>query len=254
MTFLKTDRIKHVYICSKCKEVTHASFIDSEIAKSQSEIETICDLFTERGSGWHLSRIISCEVRVGQYIPHRGGCYTDFPTHIRAKNACINIKTSSKCFVYSILASLHSMRNPNRLESYDKFLRLYNFSDCLDVVELTQISKFSRENDISINVYSFSGLDLLPIQIDTERKSKHVNLLLHNKHHFFIKNVNRLASSGSKLQRFFCYNCLCGFRDSEALAKHENFCNRPQQLYFGLQQRMSCDAISQRNQFPLSNR
>ena len=229
--FLKNHLSQVFYICSKCKELTSSKFIDREIARAQSELEIIIDLITERGSGWTLSKIVLCEVRVGKFIPHKGGCFKDFPAFIRLKKACINPRTDNNCFMYAILASLHPQIKSQRLSVYDPYIKLYNFTGCFGLVDLTQITKFSRLNDISINVYSFSlNRNLLPIQVETQRKPKHVNLLLHNEHYFCIRNFRRLASSSAKWQRYFCYKCLYGFRDLNALANHEQYCDKPQKL------------------------
>ena len=128
--FLKNHLSQVFYICSKCKELTSSKFIDREIARAQSDLEIIIDLFTERGSGWTLSKIVLCEVRVGKFIPHKGGCFKDFPAFIRLKKACINPRTDNNCFMYAILASLHPQIKSQRLSVYDPYIKLYNFTGC----------------------------------------------------------------------------------------------------------------------------
>ena len=129
-----------------------------------------------------------------------------------------------------MLASLHQVKSSDRPISYQPFIKLYDFTDFWGTVDLNQIKSFEKKNNISVNVYTTSNKDVLPIQISSEKREKHVNLLLQDEHYFCIRNFHRLASSKKSWQRFFCYNCISGFRNKIQLTNHEQFCNKPQKL------------------------
>ena len=95
VVFLKSNTKTTTYFCSKVKIIPGKAIIEVIIDEIQTEIEVIADLFNERGSGWTLDKISLCEVRVGRYIPHKGGCLKNFSTILRSKKACINVNTAN---------------------------------------------------------------------------------------------------------------------------------------------------------------
>ena len=97
------------------------------------------------------------DIRVGKYVPRVGGCYTELPAWLLKRKAILNIKTSTDCFMYSVLAALHPpLVHKNRPNQYIEHLEKYDFSDVRGIVSIKDVEKFERKNKISINVYSLN--------------------------------------------------------------------------------------------------
>ena len=230
--FVKINLSQKAYFCSEVKEISSESLIDGVIESCQNDIDLLSDVYTARGSGWILSSIDLLEVRVGMFIPHKGGCYKNFGSDSLNKKACINIKTDEDCFMFAVLAGLHPAPfHAERTNWYIQFITRYDWEGVRGVVDLSQINTSERRNqNISINVYTLLSKDVLPLRISQTIREHHINLLLHKDHFFLIKNFNRLCSSRSIWKRYFCYNCLQGFRNNEALDTHKKFCRKPQKV------------------------
>ncbi|XP_071640905.1 uncharacterized protein [Temnothorax longispinosus] len=164
--------------------------------------------FQERDSGWALTRILNLTVSVNKYNPLRAGCHLELPKDIKVKNAVINVLSmDNACFAWSVVAALHpTERHSERESSYPHYSTVLNVRDIEFPMTLSQIKKFERLNNISVNVYTIEGKktsNVLPIRL-TDRTSvkKHVNLLYvpdprdNNVGHFaWIKHLSRLVSS-----------------------------------------------------------
>ncbi|XP_071652313.1 uncharacterized protein [Temnothorax longispinosus] len=164
--------------------------------------------FQERDSGWALTRILNLTVSVNKYNPLRAGCHLELPKDIKVKNAMINVLSmDNACFAWSVVAALHpTERHSERESSYPHYSTVLNVRDIEFPMTLSQIKKFERLNNISVNVYTIKGKktsNVLPIRL-TDRTSvkKHVNLLYvqdprdNNVGHFaWIKHLSRLVSS-----------------------------------------------------------
>ncbi|XP_053208508.1 uncharacterized protein LOC128392507 [Panonychus citri] len=213
-----------------------ASDIMAKIGKALSEIDSFIDQYTQKGSGWSVARFIHCDVIFGLYKPHKGGCRSiQLPNDLKNKKCLISPDTISDCFMYSVLAGLHTPQyNPQRVTLYRRYLDLYDFSDVRGNVSVHQIKKFTRKNAISVNVYSYDvdSKTIWPIKVMDKENTKHVNLLLYNDHYFTITNFNRLASTSGTRNNYFCYRCICSFNNQERLDAHRNDClnHTPQKL------------------------
>ena len=59
--------------------------------------------------------------------------------------------------MYSVLYSLHPVQNnPNRTSNYIHLIDNYNLSDVRGIVDLEKIGIFEKNNNISVNVYSYN--------------------------------------------------------------------------------------------------
>lgn len=60
---------------------------------------TALEEFQERDSGWALSRIMNLIVNINKCNPMQAGCWIDIPTHVKVKNAVVNVRsTDNACF------------------------------------------------------------------------------------------------------------------------------------------------------------
>ena len=128
-------------------------------------------------------------------------------------------------------------RNPKRIT---KILKLQaeklNWKDLNFPMELKDISRFEKLNEISINVYGYEKTEVYPLRVSTHTSdSHHVNLLLisegEKKHYCLIKSMSRLLASQvstRKAKKFFCPRCLNAFGRQELLDKHLELCGDTQ--------------------------
>lgn len=153
--------------------------------------------------------------------------YIPLPQIIAAKKAVINIQNEdNKCFLWSVLAGIHpTENNSHRVSSYVPFLNELNIDGIDFPTPLSQIDKFERLNQISINVFGWEK-EIFPLHITRHNFDKHVNLLLiwdgEQSHFCLIKNLSRLLGNLTKHehQSFYCPYCLHRFVNKSKLDSH----------------------------------
>ena len=219
----------------------------------------------ERGSGWSLKRILHLSVNINKYNAMRVGSYIPLPKDIYNKKACVNVKNKdNKCFVWSVLAGLHDEPcHPERVSHYEKREKDLNLNGIEFPVKLSDISKFERQNDVSVNCYILKkmckGKDVDKIYHEVspvhntrfrDEKNKHVNLLLiqdqyvlengeelgendnedfslPSYHYVLIKDMSRLLRSqltSFTRKCFVCDRCMNFVQSEEKSAAHERDC------------------------------
>ncbi|XP_071640852.1 uncharacterized protein [Temnothorax longispinosus] len=197
--------------------------------------------FQERDSGWALTRILNLTVSVNKYNPLRAGCHMKLPQDIKVKNAVINVLSMDNvCFAWSVVAALHpTERHSERESSYPHYSTVLNVRDIEFPMTLSQIKKFERLNNISVNVYTIEGKktsNVLPIRLTDHTNDNHVNLLYmqdpqdNNVGHFaWIKHLSRLVSSQINKHghtKYICDRCLHYFSSSDKLQSHTVECRK----------------------------
>ena len=170
------------------------------------------------------------EISGGKYKPHKGGCSSmQLPSQLRKKKCLIEFKTNTDCFMYSVLYSLHPVQNnPNRKSNYIHLIDDYNFSDVRGIVDLEKIGIFEKNNNISVNVYSYNLAEkfVIPLRIAKHTLERHIRIFLYNDHYYPITSFQRLLSSRTDFQRYHCERCLFGFREEQKLFDHVADCNQ----------------------------
>ncbi|GFW57238.1 uncharacterized protein TNCV_541521 [Trichonephila clavipes] len=176
-----------------------------------------------RDSGWTLDEILRLEVRTNRYSSFRGSSsFLEVPKQIAETKAIINVinKKDSQCFMWSILAVLYpNTSNPNKTSSYVPHLNKLNFDGISFPTPLNEVKKFSKMNDIGINIYSFEEyLKIFPLLISDIVCEKHIDLPYVKNgefgHDCFIKSLSRLVSkqvSKHQHKTFICKRCLSAF-------------------------------------------
>ncbi|XP_045466456.1 uncharacterized protein LOC123675190 [Harmonia axyridis] len=149
---------------------------------------------SNKGSGWALSKIIHLEIAINKF--EMGNCaggvggssYIKLPNQISKKKACINVKNNDEaCFFWSVVSALYPTKtNSDRTTNYPFYSSVLR-TDGLELpMKLSQITKFEKMNDISVNVY---GLQL------TEKENQSfysVSPLRLTQHHLAHNHVNLL--------------------------------------------------------------
>ena len=206
--------------------------------------------FTLKGSGWSLKTIDALQLRINIVNPLKGGTYLDLPKHMKDKKAIINVKNSdNKCFKYSILSKFDNRSNKTYFkEKYFKMLEKQSGLDfkCIDFpTPISQVKKFERLNNVSINIYSLNDDNVIfPLYICNTESNKHFDLFLFNNdetsHYCYIKHFSRFIRSQktkncSKL--IICKRCFTTFGEKpcesklwgmEGLIEHQKNCGKNQ--------------------------
>ena len=162
---------------------------------------------------------------------HRGSSFSELPPYLKSKKAIVNVRNNDqKSFLWSVLASLHPPNDHTcRVSNYEKHEHSLNVTGISYPVKQTDIPKFEKQNEISINLFGFEK-ELFPIQITKSRYEKHVNLLVFSSdgksHYCWIKNFSRLLATQKSCsnKHFFCDYCLHGFTTENLLVGHRPYC------------------------------
>ena len=125
-------------------------------------------MYQKEGSGWSLDQVLHLDLNIAQYKPLKGSSYIPLPKKLSNKKAIINVKNSdNKCFMWSVLASLHPVklnRYPERIYHYESFQNELKFDGIEFPVTVDKIATFERQNNISINLFGFESV-LFPVYI-----------------------------------------------------------------------------------------
>ena len=247
ITFVKKDKdggepIKlETYFRSYTKTVLRSTEINAFLEQANEKIETSFDQFLKRGSGWILETIDYLKISGAEFAPMRGKSYIPTPVSIKGKHAIVNIQNEdNRCFEYAIIASQHyteiDQNSAKRPGQYTKWLGKYNFDGCSMPMEINDINKFEKNNNMSINVYHIEhdGKMITPLRISQQEKKleEYINLLLiegeDRCHYTWIRNFNRLLCYDIKHPKKFCPFCLSPFdpRYKKKLEEHLPLCRK----------------------------
>lgn len=218
--------------------------------------------FETSGSGWRLEDIHELLVSSNKCCEFSGSSYIELPESIQKKKAVINVHNyDNECFKWAVLSALYPViKDPQRVNKYEKYTNTLNFSGINFPVDIKQIKKFEELNtSISINVYTLDERfdnkkklmeqQVIPLRISKNIRNNHINLLLLSKpikdnsndstlkdkicntnvktHYCWFKNLSRLVRSqntkcGHKI--FVCDRCLQYFQTEEKLNSHKDVC------------------------------
>ena len=153
-----------------------------------------------------------------KYDPMRISSYLPLPKELKAKQRCLNIENNDeKCFLWSILASLHPLQYRNHLDRVSKYWENedgLNMSRIQYLIDRKDISKSEHQNNMSVNVYGYKckNIFLLPTTTMTIARC-----------YVLVKDLSRLVLrqyNNYKDKKYFCQYCLHGCTSEEALKNH----------------------------------
>ena len=171
-----------------------------------------------------------------KYDLMRASSYLPLLKELKAKHVCLNIQNNvKKSFLWSILASLHSLQYRNHLAGvwkYHEYEHELNMSGIQYPVDIKHIGKFEHQNNISVKYMSTKIKKIFPLLITTMAVPKHhVNLLYitadEKPPHVLVKDLSRLISNqynNHKGNTFFCQYCLHSCTSEDVLKKHLERC------------------------------
>ena len=223
--------------------------IPDRLSYAKNIVLAFFDGFIHMGSGWFLKEINLLRLAVYKCNPF-GGC-SSISLPIPNKHSILNIRCSDqRCFVYSVLAAFRRCSNPTRYTSYLDLVPTLNLRGLSFPTKLSEIPKFEKNNNVTINVFGlFSREDLTVQELSAKNKflphpmyistnfdantCKHINLLLYKNHFMLIRNINSfVAPFYWKTSRYYCSKCFISFRKKILYQIHQRV-NCTDKVYTG---------------------
>merc|ERR1712055_564862 len=208
-----------VYLSGKNRRMLDISEFQDLYDESKNKIWLTFDAWLKDGSGWIIQSVDEFHLKICKYTPLQGSSYIKSPNKIENSKSVVNVQNEdNKCFLYSVLAALHPVKdNPQRVSNYEPYLEELKIDGITMPMRLQQIPKFEKMNNLSINVYMTdrSGDDKWPIYISKRRDNESINLLLLSDnekcHYTLIKNFNAFCRKSKDHPKEFCPYCMHGF-------------------------------------------
>ena len=207
---------------------------EHDLNEALQKIFSAFEEFMREGSNWVLKRVIKLEVNTVPYSPLGGSSY--IPTPISFHNGILNIMNmDQKCFLWSVLASLHPVTDiaAERVVHYTEFEHELDMSGIDYPVTIASVSKFEKQNNISVNVFGIEENEIFPMYTTKVKEAiHHVNLLCltndKKSHYCLITNLNYFLArtKSNKKQHFFCHFCMQGFTRQDILNDHIAYCSK----------------------------
>ena len=107
----------------------------------------------------------------------RASSYLPLPKELKGKQWCLSIQNNDKkCFLWSILESLHPIQcrnNPLIVSKYQKYEHELNMFGIQYHIDIKDISKFEHQNNISVNAYGYKNKKIFPLRITSVTVARH---------------------------------------------------------------------------------
>ena len=192
------------------------------------------------GSGWTLKSTDSLLFSVAKWRPMRGSSYIPLPKNLKNKKALINMKNQDqKCLKWAVTRALNpTNKHPDRVT---KLLiqqsEQYNWDGISFPTPTTEIARFEKNNNVSINVMGNNGDSeasrVYPLQGSKHKFESKISLMLikddeEDSHYVVVKNMSRLLykqTTDKHGERHYCFNCFNGFPNHKRLLEHMMYCD-----------------------------
>ena len=190
------------------------------------------------GSGWVFVKVEKLVLHTTRWDPVNAGSYIELPQELKNRKAIINMKNQDdKCFMWCVLRALNPKDNhPERIDNDLKSkVDILNMEGIQHPVSFRGIDRFEQLNpEISISVLGYNKEEkVYPLKVSKYTGCKHDIVLLlikdgENSHYCLVKNISALFASqinnNHKGTRYYCLNCLNGFKSPDSLDKHKEYC------------------------------
>ena len=206
--------------------------IKASLEESKQIILNKIAVWISEGSGWTVESVDKHYLNVVKYAPLSGSSYIKMPKDLRNRSL-INIKNyDNECFRWCHIRHLNPQKkNPQRIKKVDReYIKNLNYSGIEFPVTIKQYNKIEKQNNININVFSYSNGVIFPIYVSRERNEDMLNLLLLTKtagrHYILIKDFNTFMHNITKHsgKKNFCMFCLQHFSSERILNNHKENC------------------------------
>ena len=228
-----------VWFPAETRTLTVLSQVSSVLNKLAQDMLGKFDAFVHQGSGWVVKEVKVFSLNINEFtlFSGGGGC-SSLPLHIKRSRSCISIGNScdDRCFLKCIVAALCGKgKNVGRwCGEYEKIMRgIQELSSGFLTFPTTSkvIKKFEQKWPVSINVYGYSGV-IYPHYLSStllQPDRQVVNLLLHSRHYFLIRNMSALVTPQCKINKRKCHvcpSCLSYFVRKDRYETHIHLCKK----------------------------
>ena len=205
--------------------------VEGALDRTTPHILELLEKWTQRGSGWAVSRVKALWLDIARYQPLRGSSYIPLPAAVKNKKAVVNPKNKDEmCAEYAILIDLYPVpHNPERVSWYKDKPKLKK--EGIDFpLPVSQVPKLEKQNGLAINVFGWDKGVIVHHISKQPQAMRRINLLLIEKagksHYTTIVNLNRLLYNQSKHKhrKHFCERCLHGYSREDLLEAHKPDC------------------------------
>ena len=161
-----------------------------------------------------------------------GRSYVKIPLR---SNAFLDIEKNDKyCFLWSILAYLHSCNNnhSNRVSNYEQNFNELNIQgfDFTNGFKCIDVHKFNELNNLSVNIFELSFYQdqnqcehkLIPIEVSKNESDRVIDLAIYKNHYILNKILDVFLGDHNK--NYSCRRCLNSYRSENMLMKHKPKC------------------------------
>ena len=226
---------RSAFIQSKKLQVRHDSEIDKFIQDCLNKVSATVDKFNAFGSGFIYDHGEFTDVEMGELQEIAGGAVFKLPSELKGRHGLLNVTSKDPwCFLYNVAGVLHHAEIDKEYKlngkDYLPFMEKFNISGLTFPMKVSDINIFESNNDISISVFGFRDGVTFPQKVCTEKKTKHVDLLLidddNDYHYVGIANLSRFLGWNSKNKHFFCRYCVKAFRTESVFEEHLTKCFR----------------------------
>src|SRR5688572_29036712 len=211
---------------SKTEIILEATDVGEIYSDAVDKIKESMASYQMQGSNWRFKSVMKLDIDTVEYKPLKGSSYIPLPNCLASKKGIINMKNEDEeCFKWCVTRAL----NPVDKKTTRITKELIKQSEELDwsgiefpvAVDANVISKFERNNNISINVFGYeTDVNLFPLYLSKHENDRCVDLLFisdgEKKHYCWIKNFNRLMAvhnTNSYTSMHYCKRCLQGYID-----------------------------------------
>jgi hypothetical protein len=163
-----TEEFDQLPVPSKNRNIFREDEIKGAVVDLLNEIHEKIKSWDYNEGYWHLENVLHIDLKIREYKPLSGSSYIKTPKWISDKKATVNIKNEDqKCFKYCMLYHKHKNEirfHPERLHHYKKWENLeeFNFDGIKFPVEVNDLKKFCKQDNISSNLYITSEKEIIP--------------------------------------------------------------------------------------------
>ena len=233
----KEEETDNSHFHSEQQKIYEGSNFDEIYKIMVNKIIESFETYSNNSSQWVFEEGSKIILNINNIKLLKGSSWIPLPSFLKKKKAIINPKNyDQKCFlwciaIHKLLKTNPNFKHPERISNIlKKKAEKYDLKGVNFPCEFSDIDKFEKNNNISINVLAFDGEFFIKRETK-KRHSTHVNLLLFEEngtsHYCLIKNKSRLLSSEKSKhdgKEFFCDYCFQGFTNEELLTSHSEYC------------------------------
>ena len=158
---------KYGYFNSTTDLIINETDIKLAIQASQQQILNKIAQWISEGSGWTIQSIENHYINIVNYSPLKGSSYIKLPQELKNRGL-INLQNEdNECFRWCHIRHLNPQgKDPQRIKKTDKtFICQLDYSSIEFPVNVKQINKIEKQNNICINLFGFEEKQIFPIYI-----------------------------------------------------------------------------------------